>query len=125
MEQLAVYQILFKFNLPNAPHFGGVCEQEVCSIKAALQVAVGSQSVSKDVLSTVLVEGILNLKPLGCVSADVADLYAITPNFHLIASEEMGWCRWRSCGPILDSIYKELLLPRSRHTRNGTNHRTF
>lgn len=81
-EQLADYQILFKFNSPNAPHFGGAWEREVRSIKAALQVAIGSQSVSEDVLSTVLVEveGILNSKPLGYVSADIVDLDTITPN---------------------------------------------
>lgn len=55
-EQLAAYQIDFKFNPPNAPHFGGVWEREVQSVKSGLQVAVGSQSVSEDVLYTVLVE---------------------------------------------------------------------
>ncbi len=115
-EQLADYQILFKFNPPNAPHFGGVWEREVRSIKAALQVAVGSQSVSEDVLSTVLVEveGILNSKPLGYVSTDVADLDPITPNLLLMgrrdaslpqvayASEDMGRRRWRHCQNLVD-----------------------
>ncbi len=120
-EQLADYQILFKFNPPNAPHFGGVWEREVRSIKAALQVAVGSQSVSEDVLSTVLVEveGILNSKPLGYVSTDVADLDPITPNLLLMgrqdaslpqvayASEYMGRRRWRHCQNLVDQFWTQ------------------
>ncbi|XP_073724410.1 uncharacterized protein [Misgurnus anguillicaudatus] len=118
-EQLADYQILFKFNPPNAPHFGGVWEREIRSIKAALQVAVGSQSVSEDVLSTVLVEveGILNSKPLGYVSADVADLDPITPNLLLMgrrdaslpqvayAPGDMGRRRWRHCQNLVDQFW--------------------
>ncbi|KAE8300871.1 Pancreatic secretory granule membrane major glycoprotein GP2 [Larimichthys crocea] len=89
-DQLTAYQIDFKFNPPNAPHFGGVWEREVRSIKSGLQVAVGSQSVSEDVLYTVLVEveGILNSKSLGYVSADVADLDPITPNMLLIGRRD-------------------------------------
>ncbi len=73
--RLADHQIHFKFNPPSAPHFGGMWEREVRSIKNALQVVVGSQAVTEEVLSTVLVEveGILNSKPLGYASSDVAD----------------------------------------------------
>ena len=62
----------FKFNPPNAPYCSGACEREVRSIKAGLQVSVGSQAVSEDVLNTTLVEieGSLNSKPLGYLSAD-------------------------------------------------------
>lgn len=72
--QLATYQITFKFNPPGAPHFGEIWEREIRSLKNALQVAVGTQAVTEDVLYTVLVEveGILNSKPLGHVSTDVA-----------------------------------------------------
>lgn len=118
-EQLTEYQIQFKFNLPNAPHFGGAWEREVRSIKAGLQVAVGSQAVSEDVLSTVLVEveGVLNLKPLGYVSADVADPDPITPNILLMGRWDaalpqvayvpagIGRRRWRHCQMLLDQFW--------------------
>ncbi|XP_057679968.1 uncharacterized protein LOC130908509 isoform X2 [Corythoichthys intestinalis] len=89
-KQLMDYQIDFKLNPPNAPHFGGIWEREVRSIKAGLRVAVGSQSTTEDVLHTILVEveGILNSKPLGYVSADVADLDPITPNILLMGRRD-------------------------------------
>ncbi|KAK7938472.1 hypothetical protein WMY93_001798 [Mugilogobius chulae] len=85
-DHLAKHQIQFKFNPPNAPHFGGVWEREVKSIKAALYATIQPQSVPEEVLRTVLieVEGILNSKPLGYVSTDVADPDPVTPNLLLM-----------------------------------------
>lgn len=82
------YQIQFKLNTSNALHFSGTWEREVKSIKASLQVAMGSQAVLEDVLYTTIVEveGILNSEPLGYMSADVTNPYTITPNILL-----MGW----------------------------------
>lgn len=56
-------------------------EKETRSVKAALQVALGDQTVTETVLSTVLieVEGILNAKPLGYLSIDVADPDPVAP----------------------------------------------
>lgn len=118
-ERLAEYQIVFKLNSPNAPHFGGIWEREVRSVKSGLQVAVGSQSVSEDVLYTALVEveGILNSKPLGHVSADVADPDPITPNILLMGRRDaalphvvyapagMGQRRWRHCQTLVDQFW--------------------
>lgn len=79
---LAKQRINFHFNPPASPHFGGVWEREIRSIKMALRTALGSETVSEEVLQTVLieVEAILNSKPLGYVSADLADLDPVTPN---------------------------------------------
>ncbi len=84
-ESLAKHQINFLFNPPAAPHFGGVWEREIRSVKAALSTTIGAQSVPEEVLRTVLieVEAILNSKPLGYVSADISDVDPITPN-HLL-----------------------------------------
>jgi len=84
-DQLAGQKIMFRFNPLSAPHFGGTWEREVKSVKAALKVILKDQTVSETALSTVLteVEGILNVKPLGNVSSDVADSWdAMILPFH-------------------------------------------
>ncbi|CAM4607621.1 unnamed protein product [Leuciscus chuanchicus] len=84
--QLASQQIDWKLNPPNAPHFGGCWEREIRSVKQAPQVTLGAQLVTDEVLRTLLIEieGILNSKPLGYTSADIADPDPITPNSLLI-----------------------------------------
>ena len=119
---MAKYQILFKFNPPGSPHLGGVWKREVCSIKNALQAAVGSQAVSEDVLYAVLVEveGILNSKPLVYASADVADPDPITPNILLMgrrdASLPQAVYAPAVMGSILGPFHKEL----PAHSPNST-----
>ncbi|KAL0147388.1 hypothetical protein M9458_057315, partial [Cirrhinus mrigala] len=80
--QLAKQQIEFHFNPPNSPHFGGCWEREIRSLKNALTVTLGTQSVTFEVLQTVLaeIEGILNSKPLGYTSSDASDPDPVTPN---------------------------------------------
>lgn len=79
---LAAQQVRFYFNPPNSPHFGGCWEREIRSLKQALQTTSGAQTVTEEVLQTLPaeVEGILNSKPLGYVSSDVADVDPVTPN---------------------------------------------
>lgn len=79
---LAHQKIKFLFNPTAASHFGGVWEREVRSVKSALYTCVGSQPVPEEVLLTVLldVKAIFNSKPLGYVSADIADIDPVTPN---------------------------------------------
>lgn len=83
-ERLANHQIKFKLSPPappGAPHFGGAWEREIQSVKKVLQVLIGAQPL-QDVLLTVLaeVECILNSRPIGYVSSDVADLDPVMPN---------------------------------------------
>lgn len=94
--QLAKEQIQFRFNPPNAPHFGGCWEREIRSLKQALQATLGAQSVTEEVLRTVLteIEGILNAKPLGYVSSNVADLDPVTPNSLLLGGQTRHCPRW-------------------------------
>lgn len=122
--QLAEYQIKFCFNPPSAPHFGGSWEREIRSIKAALTATLGSQVVSGEVLTTVLIEieGILNSKPLGYVSSDVADPDPVTPNLLLMGrpdpslpqavyhdSELLSRRQWRACQVLSDRFWVRFL----------------
>ncbi|CAI5649659.1 unnamed protein product [Oreochromis niloticus] len=105
---LAPQKIIFHFNPPAAPYFGGVWEREIRSVKTALYTTVGSQPLQEEVLRTVLVEveGILNSKPLGYVPSDISDPDPVTPNCFL-----MG----RPDGALPQVAYpKEELLSRQR-----------
>ncbi|KAJ8012710.1 hypothetical protein DPEC_G00045710 [Dallia pectoralis] len=81
-DQHASQQIKFSFNPPSAPHFGDCWEREIRSLKQGLQATHGSQSVTLVVLRTFLIEieGILNSKPQGYSSSDIADPDTIAPN---------------------------------------------
>ncbi|KAK7902058.1 hypothetical protein WMY93_018827 [Mugilogobius chulae] len=122
--QLAKAQVEFHFNPPNAPHFGGCWEREIRSLKQALQVTLGSQSVTEEVLRTVLVEieGMLNSKPLGYVSSDIADLDPVTPNSLLLGrpdsslpqvvypeSELLSRKRWRHSQLLADHFWRHFV----------------
>ncbi|XP_028448055.1 uncharacterized protein LOC114564744 [Perca flavescens] len=122
--KMAKHQIRFQFNPPNAPHFGGAWEREVRSIKAALYVTLGAQTVTEEVLQTVLieVEGILNSKPLGYVSTDVADVDPVTPNYLLMGrpdsslpqvvypeSEILSRRRWRHSQVLADQFWTHFI----------------
>lgn len=122
--QLASQQIDWKFNPPNAPHFGGCWEREIRSVKQALQVTLGAQLVTDEVMRTLLVEieGILNSKPLGYTSADIADPDPITPNSLLIGrpdaslpqvvypdSELLSSRRWRHSQLLADHFWKHFI----------------
>ncbi|KAJ8347082.1 hypothetical protein SKAU_G00284830 [Synaphobranchus kaupii] len=119
-EQVAEQCITFKFNPPLAPHFGEAWEREIKSVKASLQVVLKDHIVSEEVLSTVLieVEGILNSKPLGYASSDLADPDPITPNLLLMgrqdsslpqavysSSDLLGRRRWKHSQVLADHFW--------------------
>ncbi|XP_058797868.1 uncharacterized protein LOC131668049 [Phymastichus coffea] len=78
----------WKFNPPDAPHMGGAWERLVRSVKTALEHALNGESVSEEVLLTLLaeVEHMVNSRPLTHVSVDPCDEEALTPNHFLIGS---------------------------------------
>lgn len=111
-EHLAKQQMKFSFNPPGAPHFGGVWEREIRSIKSALRVSLGSKSFTEEVLRTVMIEieGILNSKPLGYVSSDIADLDPVTPNRLLMGQPDAS---------LPQVIYPDSDLLTRRHWRHS------
>ena len=84
--EMAIRKINWKFSPPSAPHFGGVWERVVQSAKRALKIILQDQTVTDEVLSTVLSEvtSILNGRILTSVSADPQDPAPLTPNHFLL-----------------------------------------
>lgn len=89
-QKLATQQVEFKFNPPQAPHFGGIWEREIKSLKNALRCCLNDRVPNEAGLQTLIteVEGMINLKPLGYVSTDVADVDLITPNLLLMGRRD-------------------------------------
>ena len=85
-ERLANSRVIWKFNPPGAPHFGGIWERLVRSCKKAMFAILGNRRLTLPVLTTTmcLVEQTLNARPLTPVNDDPEDLEALTPNHFLL-----------------------------------------
>ncbi|XP_044764471.1 uncharacterized protein LOC123321032 [Coccinella septempunctata] len=73
------------FNPPSAPHFGGLWEIGIKSVKTHLYKLVGDQVLTYEELYTVFVqiEAVLNSRPLCPLSTDPNDLSVLTPGHFL------------------------------------------
>ncbi|XP_076236255.1 uncharacterized protein LOC143180421 [Calliopsis andreniformis] len=78
--------ISWKFNPPSAPHFGGIWEAAVKSVKHHLRRIIGEQRLSFEELTTLLtgIEACLNSRPLQPLTDDPGDPAALTPGHFLI-----------------------------------------
>lgn len=76
----------WKFIPPRSPHFGGLWEAAVKSIKGQLQKTLGTASLTYEEMSTILVriEACLNSRPITPLSNDPSDLSALTPGHFII-----------------------------------------
>lgn len=81
--------IKWSFIPPRSPHFGGIWEAGVKSVKLHLKRILAEHNLSYEQFSTVLaqIEAILNSRPLIPVSDDPSDVRAITPAHFLIGRE--------------------------------------
>ena len=76
----------WSFIPPSSPHFGGIWEAGVKSVKSHLKKIIGEQKLTYEDMSTFLcqVEACLNSRPLYPASNDPTDLLPLTPAHFLI-----------------------------------------
>ncbi|XP_039304360.1 uncharacterized protein LOC120357592 [Solenopsis invicta] len=85
---LASDGITWRFIPPSAPHFGGMWEAGVKSVKHHLRRVIGAYTLSNEEFTTLLtqVESCLNSRPIAPLSDDPSDLSPLTPAHFLIGT---------------------------------------
>ena len=78
--------VMWNFNPPLAPHFGGVHETMIKAATRATNAVLGNADVTDEELRTAFsgAEALLNLRPLTYQSANPEDDIPLTPNHFLI-----------------------------------------
>ncbi|XP_063543152.1 uncharacterized protein LOC134751606 [Cydia strobilella] len=84
-------EIKFSFNPPGSPHFNGLAEAGIRSVKTHLARVIGNQRLTFEQLYTVttIIESLLNSRPLTPLSSDSNDLAALTPG-HFLTLEPLS-----------------------------------
>ncbi|XP_029162898.1 uncharacterized protein LOC114934378 [Nylanderia fulva] len=88
LNRTASDRITWHFMPPSAPHFGGLWEAGVRSVKHHLRRVIGAHTLTFEEFSTVLcnVEACLNSRPLAPLNDSVDDYEPLTPGHFLIGS---------------------------------------
>lgn len=83
-------EIKWSFNPSSAPHFGGLWETRVKSMKTHPRRVIGEQILTIEEFSTVLsqIEAVLNSRPLCPVNSDPNDLAVLSPG-HFLTLEQL------------------------------------
>lgn len=78
--------VRWNFILPRSPHFVGLWESAIKSVKTHLYKTLGNAALTFEELYTVLVRvgAILNSRPITSLSSDPTDLTVLTPSNFLI-----------------------------------------
>ena len=117
--KLANDKIQWIFNPPSAPHFGGIYESLIKSMKRAMSRILSGADVNDEELTTVLieVEHLLNTRPISIKNdTDPEDRQALTPNHFIISivegndqftsRKEKTQCRWRRVQELSNQLWK-------------------
>ncbi|GFS73635.1 integrase catalytic domain-containing protein [Trichonephila clavipes] len=126
-ENLAKYfvseNIDWKFIPPKSPHFGGLWEAGVKSVKHHLKRAIGNLHFSFEEFETmtIQVEGILNSRPLTPLSSDADNFDVLTPGHfsigrpitsipepNLIDANENRLSRWEKITKVAQRTWKKM-----------------
>ncbi|GFS75768.1 integrase catalytic domain-containing protein [Trichonephila clavipes] len=88
MDFLSKEQIKWNFNPPSAPHFGGLWEAGVKSLKYHLKRVIGNSILNHEEFLTLVVqiEAVLNSRPICPLSNDPNDVETLTPAHFLVGS---------------------------------------
>lgn len=83
---MADRQIKWRFNPPRSPHFRGVFETLVRSLKRTLQRVLYRADLSDEELHTALVqsEALINSRPITTLASGAADPLPLTPTHFLV-----------------------------------------
>lgn len=86
--ELFTHKIEWKFNPPSSPHFGGIWEANIKSVKTHLTRVINTQILTYEEFSTVLaqIEALLNSRPLCILSSDPNDPSVLTPAHFIYGS---------------------------------------
>ncbi|GBM67326.1 hypothetical protein AVEN_72458-1 [Araneus ventricosus] len=87
-DSIASEGIVWHFNPPATPHFGGLWEAGVKSLKSHLKRVVGNTVLTHEEFSTLVtqVEAVLNSRPLCNLPSDPNDDFVLTPAHFLVGS---------------------------------------
>ncbi|GFT18378.1 integrase catalytic domain-containing protein [Trichonephila clavipes] len=88
MDFLSKDQIKWNFNPPSTPHFGGLWEVGVKSLKYHLKRVIGNSILSHEEFLTLVAqtEAVLNSRPICPLSNDPNDVETLTPAHFLVGS---------------------------------------
>lgn len=86
--------IEWHFIPPRAPHFGGIWEAGVKSVKSHLKRTMSNITLTYEELNTVVcqIEACVNSRPLTRLSEDIDDLTALTPAHFLTGEPNLSVC---------------------------------
>lgn len=84
--------IVWHFNPPAAPHFGGLWEAAVKSAKLHMKRVIGDQILTFEEITTLFTEisAVLNSRPLCPLSSDPSEFDVLTPGHFLVGAPLVG-----------------------------------